>query len=959
MSEPPPRPAWWRREEARWTSHLAALVALGVGRPLFEVLGEEGTFFVAHRSSALDVLLLAAAVGLLLPLIVALPALALGLARPRAAAVARAATIGALALPLASVALRGLALPAWAHLGLALAAAAVAGVTYARAEPARSFATALSPAVLIVPALFLLSDGVRRATATGETPPRTTAPASGRRPLVLVVFDALPTTSLMKPDETLDAQRFPGFAELARESVWFRDATTVHDHTSQAVPAILTGLRPEGVERVPVVAEHPRNLFTLLGGAWDLVVHEEATALCPPGLLSARVEGAALLPRLRLLGHDAALAWLHVVTPAALAGGLPPIDRSWAGFGAVEGEEPRTAHLERFLRSLAPGARPAVHFLHVTLPHEPYVFLPSGRRYAVSDELPGLDPTARWGTWSQDAWAVTQAHQRHLLQLQHVDRQLARLIGRLRDVGAWDDAVVVVTADHGVSFVPGENRRTLTRANAADILSVPLFVKVPGGPRGAIDDGNAETIDVLPTIADALGVPVPWSVDGASLLRADPRRPTKRATSRTPLGPGEGSVLELPAGLAAGRRASAAARLQTLGDDLLSVGPVPALVGERVTGLQVDEGPFSVVLAEPGALEDVDPAGPRVPAFVTGWTDAGLPLAIAVNGVVRATTQAYADGRGRFAAIVPEDAFVAGPNHVEVLGVAGASAPARLLRPRGAGAWRLDGDALVLPDGARRTLTGSGGALETLERGARERVLSGWASAGTVVAFEGDALLAAVGPTRPRPDVVAATGRPELARSGFELRLPARALDARALRLVAVSADGAALLDASGVETFDRVLQEPERLARLLARCFARARPALRLDREQGWSALPAPTGAEVRAARAGGPLELAATSGSFARLRLAPPLAGWPAARPLLLRLELTAPRRGVVRLTWQGNGPAAPGDRATWAELPDGRAVVDLAVWTPDVVGPLWVEVDAGAGSYHVDAIEVRALE
>ena len=67
-------------------------------------------------------------------------------------------------------------------------------------------------------------------------------------------------------------------------------------------------------------------------------------------------------------------------------------------------------------------------------------------------------------------------------------------------------ALVIVTADHGVSFrreVRGVTRLSL---NMADIAAVPLFVKYPGQTRGRTDRRAASVIDVLPTIADVLEI---------------------------------------------------------------------------------------------------------------------------------------------------------------------------------------------------------------------------------------------------------------------------------------------------------------------------------------------------------------------------------------------------------------------------------------------------------------------
>ena len=53
--------------------------------------------------------------------------------------------------------------------------------------------------------------------------------------------------------------------------------------------------------------------------------------------------------------------------------------------------------------------------------------------------------------------------------------------------GLYDRALVVVTADHGVSFRAGQKRRPLSDANLQDIAYVPLFVKLPHQKRGRIE----------------------------------------------------------------------------------------------------------------------------------------------------------------------------------------------------------------------------------------------------------------------------------------------------------------------------------------------------------------------------------------------------------------------------------------------------------------------------------------
>ena len=139
------------------------------------------------------------------------------------------------------------------------------------------------------------------------------------------------------------------------------------------------------------------------------------------------------------------------------------------------------------------------------MPHTPWNYLPSGIRYESPPGVPN----------DGDGW-VELARERHLLQLEYTDRLVGETLRTLRESGLYDDALVVVTADHGLSFtngVQGRGRAAVDRA-PGEVLWVPLFIKEPGQRTGRVDDRNWEHVDLLPTIADRARVEIPWSVDG-------------------------------------------------------------------------------------------------------------------------------------------------------------------------------------------------------------------------------------------------------------------------------------------------------------------------------------------------------------------------------------------------------------------------------------------------------------
>ena len=504
---------------------LAVLCAFAFAQPLFDLLGRNPEFFAVRGSPSGDIVLFAVGLVLLPPLVLTGVEALAGLARPRARDAVHAVLVALLgALIAVQVVKRFGALTAGLDLAFALAVglALAWGLALRRGRVARTVVTVLSPAPLLFLALFLLGS---RATqlVLAEHAEVATASARPGAPVVMVVFDEFPVTSLLNRDGRIDRVRYPSFATLAARSTWYSRATTVADYTTHAVPAILDGRRPRKGS-LPTLAQHPRNLFTLLGRSYRLNVSEEATQLCPRSLCPNAVQ-PSLGRRLRSLAFDSGVVYAHLVVPAALEDSLPSISQGWSDFhggdaGAAAlvellGGGGRAARFEAWVRSIRPSSSPpALNFKHVLLPHVPWQYLPDGHGYGRGG---GRPPGLTGPQAANDPFLTRQRYQRHLLQAGFTDRLLGRLIARLRETGLWDRALVVVTADHGVSFRVGQaDQRSATPENVEDIAPVPLFVKAPGQRTGRVSTRALQTIDILPTIADELGVHMPWRVDGRS-----------------------------------------------------------------------------------------------------------------------------------------------------------------------------------------------------------------------------------------------------------------------------------------------------------------------------------------------------------------------------------------------------------------------------------------------------------
>jgi hypothetical protein len=345
----------------------------------------------------------------------------------------------------------------------------------------------------------------------------------------------------------------------------------------------------------------------------------------------------------------------------------------------------RVSRFDLFLQGIqARGDRPSLNFAHVMFPHAPWQFLPSGRRYrrTAKEPIPGLASEVSLPT----PWLAQQAHQRHLLQVGYVDALLGRLIHRLRETGMYDRSLVVVVADHGLSFRQHEDRRAVTPANVQDIAPVPLFVKEPGQDEGSVSDAWVRTIDIFPTILQAAGVKPPPGLPARPLTGLGPHdRHGVRVAMRR--GGAQGTVGEIlrvsPAAFVRRREKVLAEKLRLFGSHdaggLYRIGPHRELVGRRVRDLPM-AAPNGVgaTVQEGAELASVVPASGFVPTDITGKILRGGPpetqrdIAIAVNGRIRGAGRTFnvklTPGE-RYSVMIPESALPPGKDRVEVFEV--------------------------------------------------------------------------------------------------------------------------------------------------------------------------------------------------------------------------------------------------------------------------------------------------
>ena len=307
------------------------------------------------------------------------------------------------------------------------------------------------------------------------------APTQSDITIVMLVLDEAPVFPLLRTDGTINRKRFPGFAALADTSTWYRNMLGTSQRTTEAVPSILDGQWPS-LKKYPILRDHPNNLFTYMQGRKELDVYQAITKLCPQGVCT-----------------NAGPEYFRMVHKQVLK-------------------------FEELTKKASTSTVPALHFAHLLLPHRPWGLAPDLR----------LAPDLVQYTDKRSERLVDRRrdnYQSMLRQYVATDTLLLEFINKLKASPQWENTLLVVTADHGITFVPGESYRDKINVGnpgtLEDIYRVPLFIKYPQQSKSSVSDCPASSVDILATIIATNGSPPDWTTDGVNLRRTCPQRTSR------------------------------------------------------------------------------------------------------------------------------------------------------------------------------------------------------------------------------------------------------------------------------------------------------------------------------------------------------------------------------------------------------------------------------------------------
>ena len=655
--------------------HIFTLVSLVVVQPVLQQLTQNPTFFVAHGAKAGEILAFLAILCLLLPVPFLLVELAASFFGSKTLRVVHHVFLFVFFTVFSALVLKQLSFFSGF---LAILLSSLGGmlfvILYYRMSIMRTAVTVLSLLIIGVPLLFAFDNSVRKLIWSGKIAGDHSSKTSSTTPVVMVLFDELPVSSLMNEKLLIDSALYPNFAELLKDFTWYRNTTTISPVTHRAVPSILTGKYPDRT-LLPTLSDHPQNLFTLLASSHELRVFESVTSLCPEKLNKIKANSTGRSSVLKAICLDAVAVYLQLIVPPPYSSSLPDVSSTWGDFWNTNAAEPKKGKIDRgelfenFVRSIVPSKEPFLSFLHVSLPHRPWRYLPNGQQYFDFGEGQKQDQF-----WEKSDWAAVVAYQRHLLQLGYADKLLGELIQKLKQTGIYDRALIVITADHGISIWPGGRQaRQATASTYQDILLVPFFVKRPMQKSGSVIDRKLETVDILPTIADILEIEMAWKPDGVPATRTDlpERRYRKVFLSSETVSDLTCDIREENRTL---KRKNEIFGKATSLSDIYQIGPFPELLNKDVHGLHISsENDFRVAIRGSAAFEEVDLNASAIPSYVAGEVKSpkssqDLVIAIAANGKIRTVTRTFfVNGKIRFGALLPQTCLQNGKNKIEVL----------------------------------------------------------------------------------------------------------------------------------------------------------------------------------------------------------------------------------------------------------------------------------------------------
>ncbi len=304
----------------------------------------------------------------------------------------------------------------------------------------------------------------------------------------------------------------PVLAQLASEGALFRDCIAQATWTKVSTSSLMTGLYPSthGVkdfsDRLSVSATTLAEVFREAGYAtvsYSSVLftgeftnlhqgyeqlHEQSSLPDETKSKTAREYVDRLIPWLEDHRDVPFYVFLHVFDPHDPFQPRNPYDTLWAEAGRGEKHKDEVEKLKKFIKH----------------PFMKNRGLPTAAELAAA----GLDKEE----------FISHLHDWYDGSIRAMDAEIGRLLAHLRTLGLYEKTLVVFTSDHGEEFL--EHGWMFHGQSAyGELANVPLIMRRPGAvPAGVTIDQTVRSIDIMPTVLELSGLPLPEGIQGESLI---------------------------------------------------------------------------------------------------------------------------------------------------------------------------------------------------------------------------------------------------------------------------------------------------------------------------------------------------------------------------------------------------------------------------------------------------------
>lgn len=275
----------------------------------------------------------------------------------------------------------------------------------------------------------------------------------------------------------------PSFDRWAKDSALFRKAISVSNWTLPAHVSMFTGLYPSS-HKVVGLDHKPAGEIALLSEILERAGYE-TMAFTGGGYLS------------RGFG-------MH---------------RGFNHFDPSRSNTDLEGALRRAAKMIAKldGERPYYALIHAYDLHCPYDVPQEIEVRFESSGTEQIDPRGCGHTDSQISKAQALfLSDRYDERIRLVDDLLGRFFDFLESRSAFADTVLVITSDHGEAFLE-HGKVGHSHSLYSELLHIPLAIRAPGIAGREIGSVTSN-VDLLPTLLDLAGLPIPQGLDGESLL---------------------------------------------------------------------------------------------------------------------------------------------------------------------------------------------------------------------------------------------------------------------------------------------------------------------------------------------------------------------------------------------------------------------------------------------------------